>query len=105
MDGMNGNIAILSSTGWAVSNNAELDYEKEIVETTEGRRSVGKSMFTVKEPFGQLVVGEQVKVAFQAEDGMNKSYRCGVETNTRLLILEELNEYKQILERILSWQQ
>lgn len=104
MDDMNGCIAILGDKGWAVTNQAVLDYEKEIVNTPEGRRMASRNVFALTDVFGELVPGEKVKVAFEAEDGKRVSYLCGVESRTRLVILKQLEEYKQILERVLSWQ-
>lgn len=105
--GMKGNICIVSETGWAVSNDAVLGLQKERVETPDGPRMITYSMFEAINPFSTISAGEQVKVAFQAEDGKNVSYRGQVDrvTESRILIkvLEQLNEYKQLIERVLSW--
>lgn len=109
MDGMKGNICIVSDNGWAVSNDATLDYHKERVDTPDGPRMVGYSVFEAANPFSTLDEGDNVKVAFQAEDGNNVSYAGVVEkaTDSRLKIkvVGQINEYKQIIERVLSWQQ
>lgn len=106
---MKGNICIVSETGWAVSNDATLDYTKEVVETPEGRRTVPIRMFEAANPFSTLDEGDNVKVAFQAEDGSNVSYAGVVDkaTDSRLKIkvTGQINEYKQLIERVLSWQQ
>lgn len=105
---MKGNICIVSETGWAVSNDATLDYHKRKVSDENGERTVGESVFEVKEPYGDLAQNEVVKVAFQAEDGNNFSYECRVtkkmESRSFITILQQIDEYKQILERVLSWQ-
>ena len=104
---MRGNICIVSETGWAVSNDAVMDYTKDRVETPDGPRMVGYSFFEAINPFAGVKEGETVKVAFQAEDGNNVSYRGEVdrvtESRIRIKVLEQLNEYKQIIERVLSW--
>ena len=106
---MKGNICIVGETGWAVSNDATLDYHKDRVDTPDGPRMVNYNMFDVVNPFSAIGEGDNVKVAFQAEDGSNVSYAGVVDkaTDSRLKIkvLEQLNEYKQIIERVLSWQQ
>src|SRR5690606_17557004 len=105
---MRGNIWIVSETGWAVSNDAVLDYHKELVDTADGTKSIGYSMFEVINPFNPINKGEMVKVAFQAEDGKNVSYRGQVDrvTESRVFIKvsDQINEYKQIIERVLKWQ-
>lgn len=109
MDGMKGNICIVSDSGWAVSNDATLDYHKERVDTPDGPRMVGYSVFEAANPFSTIGEGDNVKVAFQAEDGNNVSYAGVVDkaTDSRLKIkvTGQINEYKQIIERVLSWQQ
>ena len=106
---MKGNICIVSETGWAVSNDAVLDVHRERIETPEGPKMMPYSMFEAANPFSTIGEGEQVNVAFQAEDGNNVSYAGVVEraTDSRLKIkvTGQINEYKQIIERVLSWQQ
>lgn len=105
---MKGNICIVSETGWAVSNDATLDYHKRKVSDDNGDRTVGEGVFDVKLPYGDLSQGDVVDVAFQAEDGNNFSYKCMVskkmESSSFIRILEQTNEYKQLIERALSWQ-
>lgn len=104
---MKGNICIVSETGWAVSNDAELSYTKDVIDTPDGRRSYSVRLFEAINPFGSVRTGEAVKVAFQAEDGNNVSYTGEVDrvTESRIVIkvLEQINEYKQLIERVLSW--
>lgn len=104
---MKGNICIVSETGWAVSNDAVLDSHRERVDTPEGPKMMPYSMFEAINPFSTISEGERVKVAFQAEDGNNVSYRGQVERVTesriRIKVLEQLNEYKQIVQEVLSW--
>ena len=105
---MNGNICIMSDTGAAVSNDSALDYHKERISTPDGDRMIGYGVFEVKNPFGAIERGQNVDVAFQAEDGTNVSYRCIVtkkmESGVFIKILEQTNEYAKIIERALSWQ-
>lgn len=105
---MKGNICIVSETGWAVSNDATLDYHKELVDTADGTRSIGYSMFEVINPFNPINKGEIVQVAFQAEDGTNASYLGVVdrvsESRAYIKVSDQINEYKQIIERVLKWQ-
>lgn len=105
---MKGNICIVSETGWAVSNDATLDYHKERIKTDVGDRIIGYGVFEVTSPFGDFKQDQTVDVAFQAEDGKNVSYRCTVtkkmESGAFIRILDQTNEYKQIVERVLSWQ-
>lgn len=106
---MKGNIAILGKNGWAVSNDATLDYHKERVDTPDGPRMVGYSVFEAANPLSTIDEGDNVKVAFQAEDGNNVSYAGVVEKATesrlKIKVTGQINEYKQIIERVLSWQQ
>ena len=106
---MKGNICIVGETGWAVSNDATLDYHKDRVDTPDGPRMVGYSVFEAANPFSTIGEGDNVKVAFQAEDGSNVSYAGVVEKATesrlKIKVTGQINEYKQIIERVLSWQQ
>ena len=104
---MKGNICIVSETGWAVSNDAVLDAHRERIETPEGPKMMPYSMFEAANPFSSIRHGERVKVAFQAEDGKNVSYAGVVDRITdskvSIRVLEQINEYKQIVQEVLSW--
>lgn len=104
---MRGNICILGDSGWAVSNDAVLDHHKERVSTADGDRMITYGVFDVSKQFVDGDVSGDVKVSFQAEDGKNVSYMGTVtrssETKYWIKIKGQINEYKQILERTLSW--
>lgn len=104
---MKGNICIVSETGCAVSNDAVLDAHRERIETPEGPKMMPYSMFEVANPFSSIKHGERVKAAFQAEDGKNVSYAGVVdritESKVSVRVLEQINEYKQIVQEVLSW--
>ncbi|MCY4781710.1 hypothetical protein ORI89_18815 [Sphingobacterium sp. UT-1RO-CII-1] len=105
---MSGDIVVIGSS-LLVSNMATLDYHTDIIDTSEGKRSIKTSVFEIAEPFGRIQTNEIVDVAFKAEDGTKISYigkvtqctdvRCTIE------ITELTNNYKQIIRRAKEWQE
>lgn len=103
---MNGDIVAVGKSV-LVSNAATIDLQTDVVDTPEGPRSVKTKVIDIRDPFGMLEAGEQVKVAFRAEDGSKYSYRCTVRQCSGMrcvLVIEELlNSYKEILKEGKAW--
>lgn len=103
-----GKIVILSKSSILVSNNCQVDVILDVIDTDEGKKAKQTKVLDIYDIFGKQDLNEIVDFAYKNDDderisGVGKisritSDRCIIE------ILENNNNYQQIIRRAQAWQ-
>lgn len=103
-----GKVIILSKNSILVSNNCKADIILDVIETEEGKKAKNTKVLDIDDIFGKQNINDIVDFAYKNDDderisGVGKVIKI---TNEKCVIeiLENNNNYQQIIRRAKEWQ-